>query len=500
MSVFYSIKKLLQHSAVYGIGHIVTRSINFLLLPLYTNVFPREEFGVVGILFTYIAILTIIYTYGLDAAFFRFYILEEEGGDRKEIFSTAFYTILFSSILFTTGLIVASEPLARLLFSTESLQLGIPIPRLIVMSAGILFFDALSFLPFLILRAEQRPIPFVILKFLNVLFNVGGNILFLVILKRGVQGVFFANLCASGLTFLLMLPLIFRHAGAVFSRPLLHDLFQFALPYIPSTLAVVIMDTIDRPLVERLVGLEASGLYNAGVKLGMFMSLFVAAFRFAWHPFFLATSKQENARQVFSRVFTYVILACLGVFLLLSIFLNDLARLSIGGFSLIGRDYWDGLSIVPVVLLAYVFYAAYLNFLIGVYLYKKTKYLPPITLAGMVGNLAANFTLIPLLGIIGAAWARLIAYLIMAISLYRVQCKLYPVDYEWGRLIKLVVVVAVAFFAGQLQAVQSHAVLKIGVVLGAALFLVLIGFFEKSELQRFKTLRLRIRRPKPPSL
>ncbi len=495
MSVFKSIKKLLQHSAVYGVGHIVTRSINFLLLPLYTNVFPRQEFGVVGILFTYIAIMTIIYTYGLDSAFFRFYILEDKNSDRRLIFSTAFYTILFSSIIMTAALILAAKNLTGWLFSSESLQLGIPIPLLICMSAGILFFDALSFLPFLILRAEQKPIPFVILKFLNVLFNVGGNILFLLILDRGIQGVFFANLCASFLTFVFMLPLIFRHVGLVFSRPLLRDLFSFALPYIPSTLAVVIMDTIDRPLVERLIGLEAAGLYNAGVKLGMFMSLFVAAFRFAWHPFFLSTSKQENAKEIFSRIFTYVLFACLGVFLLLSIYLRDLTALKIHGYSLIGREFWDGMSIVPVVLLAYVFYAAYLNFLIGIYLYKKTKYLPPITVAGMIGNLAANFILIPHLGIMGAAWARLIAYVIMAVCLYQVARKLYPVDYEWGRILKLIGVVALAFFVGMSPTVQSSFWLKTAVVVVIPFMLLLTGFFQKSEIQRLKNLPWRFTGP-----
>jgi O-antigen/teichoic acid export membrane protein len=491
MSVFHSITRLFKHSAVYGIGHIISRSIYFLLLPLFTNIFPRDEYGVVGLMFTYIAILTILYTYGLDAAFFRFYILDDSSDKRKVIFSTAFFTILATSVLFSAFLFVKAELVCRLVFSSEVRQLSINLPYLIRLASGILFFDALSFLPFLILRAEERPVPFAIFKVVNVVINVGCNIFFLGFLKLDASGIFLANLAASAFTFLLLLQLTLKKIGLRFSLPRLKELFAFGIPYLPSTLAVVIMDTIDRPMLERLADIDAAGLYNAGVKLGMFMSLFVAAYRFAWHPFFLSTSKQDDAKHIFSRVFTYVLLACFSLFLVLSLFIDNIARIQVAGYSIIGKNYWEGIAVVPPVMLAYIFYAAYLNFLIGVYLEKKTKYLPYITIAGMAGNLAVNYFAIPVYGIMGAAWARTVAYLIMAVSLYFVGQRLYYIKYEWKKVVKLLLAVAIVFFVGKVDVIFRNVPLKSALLICFPLLLFVSGFFDRTERAKMKQLILR---------
>ena len=492
MSLFQSVKRLFKHSAVYGIGHIVSRSINFLLLPLYTNLFPRDDYGVVGLMFTYIAILTIVYTYGLDAAFFRFYIVDNSKENRERVFSTSFFTILITSILFSGTLLLSSDSICQLVFSSQVLELGIDLSVLVKFASGILLFDALSFLPFLILRAEERPAHFAVFKILNVLFNVAGNVFFLGFLKMDITGIFIANLIASASTFLLLFPIALKRVRFIFSSAKLKELLAFGIPYLPSTLAVVIMDTIDRPLLERLASIDAAGLYNAGVKLGMFMSLFVAAFRFAWHPFFLSTSKQENARDIFAKVFTYVITACFGAFLILGLFIDDIARFKVAGYSLIGQQYWSSTIVVPVVMLAYIFYAAYLNFLIGIYLEKKTKYLPYITIAGMVGNLVVNILFIPTLGIMGAAWARLVAYVIMAVLLYFVGQKLYYVSYEWKRILKLCSVVAVVYFTGRSEFIYHSVLLKSGLIILFPGLLYITGFFDRIELLKINELFRRI--------
>ncbi|MBN2000689.1 polysaccharide biosynthesis C-terminal domain-containing protein, partial [candidate division KSB1 bacterium] len=249
-----------------------------------------------------------------------------------------------------------------------------------------------------------------------------------------------------------------------------------------------LMDTIDRVFIERLMGVDAVGLYQNGAKLGMFMALFVTAFRFAWHPFFLSTSKQDDARDIFAKVFTYVITACGVVFIFFSLFIENIVRLHIGRFSLIGQIYWESTIVVPVIFLAYIFYAAYLNFLIGIYLYKKTRYLPFITVGGMLGNLVALYFLIPVMGIMGAAWARLIAYVIMAVALYLVSRKLYPVSYEWTRILKLAVIISVVFFIGQIGTVASSLWLKILLFSGLPVALYITGFMDPRELNKMKTL------------
>jgi O-antigen/teichoic acid export membrane protein len=493
MSIFAGVKRLFQHSAVYGIGHILNRLITFALIPLYTGSFNPELFGVYTLLFSYIVIMTVIYSYGLDTAFFRFYIIEDTEKSRNRIFSTAYISVVVTSIVWSALIILFREPLANMLFQGESQLLPVNLPLMISLAAGILFFDSLMLMPFLIMRAEEKPVQFIFFKFLNVVINFICNIVLIVHLDMGVEGIFIANLISSGLTFLLLLPGSLKHFRFDFHWPTFKELFAFGIPYLPSTLSVGLMDAADKFILERLTNVEVVGIYGANAKMGMFMALFITAFRFAWHPFFLSTSKQENAKEIFKKVFTYVLLACSFVFLFFSLFIDEIVRidLKIGSFTLVDKEYWSGTVIIPILFLAYIFYAAYINFIIGIYLEKKTKYLPFITGAGVLGNIIALFTLIPAMGYVGAAWARVIGYVIMATALYFVGQKLYPVKREWGRVIKMVLVVAVFFFVGRSNYMMPQPWLKAALFLLYPVGLLVVGFYEKNELATVKRLLLR---------
>lgn len=488
MSIFVSVKRLFKHSAIYGLGYIFNRGVVFLLLPLHTNIFPKADMGVANLVYVYIGMFTIIYTFGMDVAFFRFYMLEGDERAKKRIFTTAFLTVAASSIIFSSLLFFGAQHIAGFLFSKEIQHLTIDLTILIKLGSGILLFDALSFIPFLILRAEEKSVAFISYKFLNVAVNLGFNLFFILHLHQGIDAIFRANLIASIATFVLLLPIALPYLNFAYSGVTLWELFLFGIPYLPSTLSVWAMDSIDRIFLEHFENVEAVGLYGQGAKLGMFMALFVAAFRFAWHPFFLATSKQEDAKQVFSKIFTYVILMCGIVFLFFSLFIDDIVHIRLGSFTILGKDYWSATVVVPVIFLAYIFYAAYLNFLIGIYLYKKTKYLPLVTITAMIGNLVANYTLIPHLGIMGAAWARLIAYIIMATFLFFIARRLYPVKYEWMRVIKIVIVFGTIFFLGKMDVFHNSILLKSVLFITFPLGLLLVGFFQRAEINQVRLL------------
>ena len=491
MSLFISIKRLFKQSAIYGIGHILSRAINFLLIPLHTNYFSEAFMGVSGIIYAYIGSFKIIYTFGLDAAFFRFYMGTESREERQKIFTTSFLTILAVSSVLTLVIYSGADWIAHNIFKAETQELSVNLPLLIRLASLILFFDSLAFMQLLILRAEEKPLIYSIFTFSSVLITIVANVVFIVFLKRGIEAIFYANLLASSLTFFIVLPLGLKHFRFAFSGSLLKELFLFGIPYLPSTLAIWAMDSIDRIFLERMINVETSGLFSQGAKLGMFMALFVSAFRFAWIPYATSTSKQENAKQVFSKILTYVVLACSGVFLFFSFFIDDIVRLGIHGKTLLGKDYWEATIIVPVFFLAYIFYAAYLNFLIGVYLEKKTKFIAYVTLAAMAGNVLANYFLIPQLGIMGAAWARLISYVIMAVGMYLVARKLYPVDYEWKRLGILAAIVTVIFLAGQIPFIAANMLLRVVLIIFVPVLLYMTGFFQKSEIQKIKSFIVR---------
>lgn len=482
MSIFLSIKRLFQHSAVYGIGHILNRLITFLLIPLYSNTFSTDLLGVYTLVFSYIVILTVIYSYGLDTAFFRFYIIDDTPQARSRIFSTAYISIFITSLVLSGIIYIWRGAIAERIFSVEIHNLPVNLPLMVSLSAGILFFDSLTLMPFLILRAEERPVQFIFFKFLNVVINFVCNIVLIVHFRMGIEGIFFANILSSAITFALMLPASLKHFKFIFDWPTFKDLFAFGIPYLPSTLSVGLMDTVDKIILEDLNSVDIVGLYGPNAKMGMFMALFITAFRFAWHPFFLSTSKQENAKEVFKKVFTYVLLACSFVFLFFSLFIDEIVRLRIGSFTLLGKEYWQGTVVIPIIFLAYIFYAAYLNFIIGIYLEKKTKYLPFITGAGVLGNIIALYVLIPSIGFVGAAWARVIAYMVMASALYIVGQRLYPIRHEWLRILKMVFIVAILFYIGQ----DAGILLKVALFIFYPAVLWLVRFYEKNELITIK--------------
>lgn len=492
-SMFASIKRLTSHSAVYGISTILGRAISFLLLPLYTHYLSQEAYGVVSLVLAYLGIMTIISTYGVDAAFLRYYILAGSDEAKRNIFNTGFWSVLLMSAAILFGSFLFATPLADWLLDSAAYR------NIILLMAGILLFDSMMIIPFLLLRAEERSTLFVILKIANVIVNFLTTYFFVVKLNRGVSGVFEANLISSVFTFLTVLPVSLRHLRPAMRRTVYLDLLKFGLPYLPSTLSVYFVDVIDRFILKQLTDVATVGLYSAGCKLGMLMNLMIAAFRFAWHPFFLSTSKEPNAKAIFSRIFTLFMLVCAVCLLGASLFIDELVRFKIGTKTLFGAEYWDSTSVVPAILLAYIFFGAYVNFIIGIHLEKKTQYLPFITGLAAAVKIGSTYALVPLLGMNGAALGTTLAYLAMATALYIVAQRLYYIHYEWMRLAKLLLTTAAVFVLGYW--IWTAPWQKTLLLIAFPLTLFLMGFFEKGELQRLSSIfkRRRVQEQTPPN-
>jgi O-antigen/teichoic acid export membrane protein len=257
---------------------------------------------------------------------------------------------------------------------------------------------------------------------------------------------------------------------------------------VPSGLAVIVMDQIGRFFLDRMVGEEATGIFSAGYKLGMFMGLVVAAFRFAWHPFFLSTSKQDDAPGIFARVLTYFIGVTGFFFLVISFFIEEIVHFQIAGAGILGEDFIAGTVIVPIIMLAYIGFGVYANFVVGIYLKRKTIYLPFVTCVGALVVVLVNLILIPRYGIMGAAWATFLAYYAMAATLYFVSRRLYYIPYEIGRIMKLILVYAVLFFLGYNVLADASILYRLFLLVSVYPLLRVIGFFhadEKSAIRRF---------------
>lgn len=442
--MFQGLKRLTTHSAIYGLSDVLGRSMAYLLVPVYTHVMPVEEFGYYGLVYTFIALANVVFLYGMDSAFLRYYVLEEDR--KRDTLSTGYLTMLFTSAGLAVIIVLFSARIAPLIAVSASLT------SYVQLAAAVLALDALNAIPFARLRGEGKAATFASLKLIKVMIELGGNCYLVVVLDMGLQGILISNIAGSGIVFLILAGITLRHMSFSWSRGTMGRLLGFGLPYVPAGACIIIIETIDRLMLERMAGTETLGIYHAARKLGVGMLIFVTMFRQAWQPFFLETSREENPRPLFARVLTYFLAIAGGVFLALSFLIDDLVRISIAGYTLIEASYWEGIAVVPILLAAYVLYGIYVNLTVGVYLEKKTILLPFITAAAALVCILTNLWLIPEFGMYGAASASAAAYAVMVAGLYLVGRRYYPIPYEYIRLLKVIFACGVLFAVRELTA------------------------------------------------
>jgi O-antigen/teichoic acid export membrane protein len=475
-----ALKQLSKDTAVYGVSTIVGRFLNFLLVPFYTNIFLPEEYGIITNIYAFIAILNIIFIYGMDAAYIRF-AKNEEIGNEKDIFSTPYFAVLIFSLIFSLIIIWLKVPLG------ESFAVPDNYNYLFLFVASILFTDAIAVIPFIRLRIERRSKKFAAFKIINIVINVSLNLYLILKLKMGIEAVFISNLVASVITFFLLTPSILKLLNFSFSSSIFKRMLKFGLPYLPAGLGSILIQVIDRPIMEHLTDLNTLGIYQANHKLGIFMMLFVSMFQYAWQPFFMQESKSEDAKKIFSRVLTYFTLVASIILIVLSLFIDNIIRFEIFGKTIIGQDYWSGVTVVPVILFAYMFNGLYVVFTAGIYIKEKSIYVPLITGAGAVVNIISNFILIPVLGMMGAALSVLASYIVMAAGLYFVTQKFYKINYE-KKKIAIIFLLILLFGAIYYFLYYNIEIILIYKFLMLILFLASILFFviDKKEIEFIK--------------
>ncbi len=422
--------RLSKQTLVYGIGYVAARMINFLLLPFYSYHISPEEYGAVSLIYAFIAFLNIFYHYGLESAFLRFYSRtgEAEGHEKKEVFSTVLSSLLITSIAFSILIWLFAPALSRGILSSPNYT------HIIRMTAGILFLDAMYLIPLHYLRINNKAFIFTMITLVNVLINVSLNIYLIRFRGLGIEGVFISNLVASAFSFLVLIPVVIKNFNGQFSRSLWKKLILFGLPFVPSGLSSMIIELSDRYMLQWFKGLEDVGLYSAGHKLGIFMMLVVMAFRFAWQPFFLQKHDDPQAPRLFSKIMTWFVFLMTIVFLLVSFFIKEIVAFEIMGRHIIAQSYWAGITVVPLILAAYLFNGIYINFHPAIFYTGKTWVISVIVGIAATINIVLNLILIPQVGMIGAGISSLSAYVFMAICTYFVVKKWLDVRYEWGNL------------------------------------------------------------------
>jgi len=446
------LKKLAGETAIYGVSSILGRVLNyFILVPYLTRIFLQEEYGVVNIFYTYIALLLILFTYRMETAFFRF---GSKGEDLQRSFSTASLSLLFSTGVFIALLLIFLDPIATWLKQPEH-------PEYVLYSLLIIALDALAAIPMARLRLENRPIRFASIRIAGILVNIAFIFFFLEICPKLVEGghfwvnsiysaehriayIFISNVLASGAMLLLLLPFYLR-IRFQFDRVLWKKMIVYAAPLIVAGIAGVINQLIGTPLLERLASPDLeynrklAGIYSAAAKLAVLMNLFTQAFNYAAEPFFFRHADRDDAKQVYAQVaqaFTLVgSLAFLGIMLYL-----DLIQY------FLGKDFRSGLGVAPILLIAYLFLGLFYNFSIWYKITDRTMIGGYIATGGAVITITINLLFIPVIGYYAPAWAALACYAFMATTSYLIGRRHYPVDYPIGRMALYLLLAVATYF------------------------------------------------------
>lgn len=486
-----ALKKLAGETAIYGIPSILGRLLNWLLIPLYTNIFIESEYGVVVNLYAYMALLLILLTYGMETSFFRF---AGKNKDSEKVFSTSLISLLVTSLMFLLLIICNANKIAQLISYTGHTQY-------IIWMAVIIALDALSAIPFAQLRFKNKAIKFASIKMINILAMIALNLFFLLfcpwLLKNGfsfissiysenigVGYVFISNLIASALTLLLLLPEILKSKWNL-DVSLLKSMLKYGFPILLVGIAGVINQSMDKILLKELLpastdGMAETGIYGANYKLGIFMALFIQAFRYAFEPFFFSQKSGTDTKKIYADVMKYFVIFGLVIFLGVMFYI-DIVKL------LIGSRYHEGLKVVPLILLANLFLGIFYTLSLWYKLTDKTKYGAYFAYMGAAITLVLNFILVPKIGYMGAAIAGLTCYVFMTIASYLIGKKHYPIPYDLKSIMFYFGVAAILFLVSiQISPNQMWTRLGVNTLLMLG-FVSVIFYKEKALLKSLKS-------------
>ncbi len=455
-------KNLANQTAIYGLSSLVGRFLNYLLTPLYTwLIFKPYEFGVVTELYAYVVFLLVFLTYGMETGYFRFM---QDKRENQEVFPTIIITLFSTSFLFIILVIIFINPVSSFLQYEHNKEY-------IILLSIIVAIDAFTALPFAKLRHRNKASRFAILKIVNIIINVGCNLIFLLLFPylsdhynisfleeyfirdNMIIYVFISNLIASVVTLFLLLPEIFDEKFAYNSK-LIKKILFYSFPLLLAGIAGQTNEFLDRLLLKHFTivprGIENGGeyilaqigIYGANFKLAVIMTLFIQAFRYAFEPMFFKQGKDLDAKEIYARIMKYFVIFCLCIFLIITLYIDFFKYF-------IGIKFHEGLHIVPIILFAYILLGILFNLSLWYKLNDLTKFGLIIASIGASVTIVFNILLIPKFGYTGSAWTHVLSYLVMVSVSYFLMRKHFPIKYDLGNMAIYIFIALLLFFTSR---------------------------------------------------
>ena len=477
MALSGQLKRLGKHSAIYGLGGLVSRILAVLLLPLYTHYLSTSDYGQIETLVALVTVLTIILRFGISSAFFRFYFDAEDDNGRRLVLRTSFWFTMAMATLGLVAVVALATPISEWLF-------GEPGAANLVRASAVALWAQMNYEQLSSLfRVEERSVGFVIASLTNVALTVGATVLLVVVFDKGPLGVIVGNFTGTLLVYLALLGYRREQLGLQLDRRLLRRMNHFGMPLVPSALLLWVTNFSDRFFLVKLTDTAEVGLYSVGVRIASAMVLLLTAFRMAWPAFAYSIKSDEEAKRTYAWVLTYLVVLSTWIATTLALLSPWLVAW------LTDPQFASASRVVGPLAFAAVSFGGFIVLSIGIGRARRTQFTWVITGVAAVVNVTLNLTLIPSYGMMGAAIATVAAYTVMFAGMAWWAQRIFPCPYQWRRVLTAAAAGIALASAGKL--IGAGLALSVGLILLYPLVLLPLGFYLPAERKRLRALLIR---------
>jgi len=472
MTLARQITRLVRHSAVYGLGGLVSRILAVLLLPLYTHYLTRADYGAIETLIALTAVLVIVLRAGISSAFFRFYFDAKTPEERTIVVRTSFW---FTMTMATAGLFAGLVLAAPIAHALNGMTPGLVRAAFVGLWAQ-MNYEQLTAL----FRVEERSLQFALASLANVVLTIAATVLLVAVWHKGAIGVLVGNFTGTLIVYAALLTYSRRALGLQFDRKLYRAMNRFGLPLVPSAVALWLTNFSDRFFLVKLTDAHEVGLYSIGVRVASATVLLLTAFRMAWPAFAYSIEDDREAQRTYSFVLTYVVYVCCWLALALGLLAPWILRV------ITTKPFYPAQNVVAPLAFGVAAFGAYVVVQIGTGRSRQTRSNWVVTGVAAVLNVALNFALIPPYGRMGAAIATVSAYTLLFVGMaWRAQT-VFPVPYQWRRVATLGAAAVGLTVLGKL--VAAPLALALGLTAAYPLLLAVLGFYLPVERRRLRRL------------
>ncbi|HET9154573.1 MAG TPA: oligosaccharide flippase family protein [Solirubrobacterales bacterium] len=461
--------------AAYTAASIASKVIAVALLPLYTRYLSKADYGAAEVLFAAVVSVSIVVRFGLIEAILRFYYREDE--NPAEVVRSSFAGLFWLATLGALVLLPFAGPISEALLP-EPEALGASAPDLVRIAIGGLWVLTMWEFMLTLFRLEERARAYFLTTILNVLAAIALTVVLVVGLEEGARGLLVGSYGAGAAFLAVLIALQWRRLSLRFDRGLMRRLFRFGLPTMPAEASLYLLNFVDRLIITRTLGLAEAGLYSLAAKFAQAVNVLVRGFQLAWPPLAYSIRDDEEARRAYAVVVTLFVAGCAWVVAGMWLFSRWIVR------ALAAPKFFESYEAIGLISTAVTLYALYLVLVVILGRTGRTEFNFPAAIGALVANVVLNLLLVPSLEIVGAGLALVASYLVVLVLMYAFTQRLFPVPYEWGRLLRVVLTVAALVATAELFVPTSGAAgLSVRAVLFAAYPLALLatGFFSEGE-------------------